>query len=158
MRIAISLPIVWSICEMFRQGPGAHLIGAIMMFVVLVLVWAGNLSYYSSKWIVDSLLGFGVSKRSLGGFRPDFRYARSLGRDGRFDEAIHLAQEELLKDPQHFEGLLLLATLYHEKGLFDQAAEQLAVILRNPQATAEQKQMAQDGLKQCREAKAAKLG
>ena len=155
-RIAISLAIVWSISGMFRQGPGPHLIGAIVLLPVLAFVWMGNLAYFSSKWIVDSLLGFGVSKRSLGGFRPDFRVARSLGRDGRLDEAIQLTQDELTKDPHNFEGLLLLATLYHEKGLFDQAMDQLAIIARNPAATVDQKKIAKDGLKQCLEAKAAK--
>lgn len=68
----------------------------------------------------------------------DFKYARIAKRDGEWTEAVRLTKIELEKEPEHYEGLLLLATIYAHMGKHDQVVQTLDELLNVSTLTDEQ--------------------
>jgi hypothetical protein len=109
-------------------------------------------------WLADKIAGFFADlfvgalfsePRNTSGAWPDFRYARSAVRDGDLHGAIELTKGELEKEPENYEGLMLLASLYAETGkparsigALEKIIGALEKILSNPNATDEQKRVA----------------
>ena len=73
---------------------------------------------------------------------PDFKPARLLAADGNLVEAIRFAEIELEKEPANYEGLILLANLYADKGEATTAIDYLRRVEQNPVATDQQKEFA----------------
>jgi len=102
----------------------------------LALMWAPNVASLGSNGLGSVLFGDG---QAGGGFRTDYREARSLIDDGDLKGALKAVERELAKEPKDFEGRLLLATVYNNLKQPAKAAEQMDVILNNPEATDGQK-------------------
>lgn len=65
----------------------------------------------------DAIVGFLNSEPGKhSGALPDFRFARSFMRDGDLEEAASYTKGELEKDPENYEGLMLLASIYAQMG------------------------------------------
>jgi predicted Zn-dependent protease len=102
---------------------------------------------FLSGWFVNFLYGGGFSQT---GQHPDYRYAKNHRRDGERKEAVAAIQTELRKDPKNFEGLLMLAEIYEDLNQPAEAIAQLNIILENPDATPEQKEVAEHECENCR--------
>jgi len=75
---------------------------------------------------------------------PDFKGARSAASEGNLREAIRFTREELKKEPENYEGLMLLASLYVDEGSPEKAIESLGTILRCSNVTDEQRRSASE--------------
>jgi hypothetical protein len=83
--------------------------------------------------------------------KADFHYARNHRRDGERDKAVACIRHELSKEPKNFEGLLLLAEIYEDLNEPAAALAQLNIIIDNPEATEEQKEVARQEQENCRQ-------
>jgi predicted Zn-dependent protease len=68
----------------------------------------------------------------------DFKYARSAMRDGEWAEAVRLMKIELEKEPENYEGLLLLASIYAHMGKHGRVVQTLDELLKVSTLTDEQ--------------------
>ena len=102
-------------------------------------------------WFTDKIAGFFSNRfvdfinsepRRDSGFMPDFVAAKIAARDGDLKQAIFLAEEQLEKDPKHYEGLMFVASLYADAGKIEKAITLMNRIYSNPASTGEQKQAA----------------
>jgi hypothetical protein len=148
LKFTVSLFLVFLITRSVQSGLGLSTYFALFLFALLCTLWSPNVSHYIGGGIAH-LLFDGSGEGALGGFRPDFREARSFAEEGDLNKAIELSLAELAKDPANYEGRMLLAALYHEQKLPTQAIIHLDVILNNHSATADQKRHAQAGKTQC---------
>jgi hypothetical protein len=109
--------------------------------------------YYHNlfAWLADivankaskGLVGFLNSEPDeTSGAWADFRAARSWAKDGEIKKAIALTKAELKKEPDNFEGLILLGSLYADANSPKRALEATETLLRSPNLTPEQKQAA----------------
>src|SRR5262245_1572507 len=113
-----------------------------MFLAIIILVVASCIIWFIAKGISAFFFADGHADAGL---RAEFRYARAAKRDGDLKEAIRLAKLELEKEPNNYEGLLLLAAIYEEIKMPDQAVVQLNAALSNPDVTDAQKEFAQAG-------------
>jgi hypothetical protein len=148
LRISASMVLVFILALSLQAGLGIHLFFNVFLFVFLCFLWAPVLAFHLSNGLCQMLFS-GGSQVASGGFRPDYREARSKIEDNQFDEAIKLTQAELEKDPSNYEGRVLLASLFHERKMPVEALIHLEAILNNPEATSEQRRNAQAGKNQC---------
>ncbi len=148
VKIGVSLIVVFLLTTVVQQGLNQIQVFFVFVFVALCSLWKGNLAYFITQGVMIFLYGE-WSTRATGGFRPDYRAIRSRMEEGDLDEAIEQTKKELEKAPKDYEGLMLLATLYHEQQLPDEALVHLEVILHNPRATDEQKRNATLAKTQC---------
>jgi tetratricopeptide (TPR) repeat protein len=111
-----------------------------MLLAIIILVVASCIIWFIAKGISAFFFADGHADAGL---RAEFRYARSAKREGDLKEAIRLAQQELEKDPKNYEGLLLLAAIYEEMKIPDQAMLQLNAALSHPDVTDAQREFAQ---------------
>jgi hypothetical protein len=146
-RIGLSLPWVTFLGQILidRGLPGGWTGGvATMMWLsvnigILGLIWGGPLAGLAAHGVVR-LLDPPFQEARL--TRPDFSAARRHRQEGELKEAVEAARKELKKDAVNYEGLILLAQLYQDLNLPEEALKQLDIILGNPQATDDQKEAA----------------
>jgi hypothetical protein len=144
-KMAVSLPMLALAILIMIQGAGnpAAAIGQVTTYVFLIgvpgLIWTPNITWFAARIISEVLHGSG---RAGGGFRPDFSLARHYLKEGDLEEALKLTDEELDKDPCNFEGMLLLAQICLYRKEPDKAIKALEVIIANPDATDQQKELA----------------
>jgi hypothetical protein len=147
LRIGLSLiPVTFLSLIFLGEGLPDGWVGGVALIVwllinggVLCLIWLNPLSALAAHGVVKLLdPDFGPSRLT----RPDFGLAQSHRRECEMKEAIAATRRELEKDPTNFEGLLLLAHLYQDVNSPRDALEQLEVILKNPQASDDQKKTA----------------
>jgi hypothetical protein len=141
LRIGLSLPIVVLITSVFFQLDQVRGYFAMWGFGVLGFLWAGPMAHGTS-WMVQQLI-YGDQKRSTG-VQASFAGARALRTHGDLKEAVELTQAELEKEPESYEGLLLLAELREEAGEHHQAARVLDRLLRIKNLSQEQRKCAFD--------------
>jgi tetratricopeptide (TPR) repeat protein len=135
-KIAVSLPLIWTIFAQLSAGLGfLSGIAAILALVLLGFIWSGIVAHYMSDSLVRLLQG---DASFSAGHIANFKYARAKIEDGDYPEAIKLTLHELEKKPDNYEGLILLAQLYFETHRPDEALKQIECILQNPDTTAEQ--------------------
>ena len=103
------------------------------------------------SWIADRLAGLFANglvnflnsePTRTSGFLPDYRPAKIAARDGDLSQAILFTEEQLEKNPNHYEGLMLLGSLCADAGQPDKAIQMMNRIIANPEATGKQKQTA----------------
>jgi hypothetical protein len=135
-KITISLPLIWVVVAQLSAGLGLMGgIASILSIVLLGFIWSGTTSFHLSDSPVHLLHG----QANIGaGHIADFKYARAKIKDRDFQEAVKLTLHELEKNPENFEGLILLAQLYFEMRHPAEALKQVESILHNPDATPEQ--------------------
>ena len=141
LRILFSLPLIACALTFFLP----FFIGGIGL---LAIIWSDVLGHYTSGWFTD-FLHRDISSET--GMKPDFRYAKNHRRDGEPQKALAAIQHELGKDPKNFEGLLMLAETHEDLNQPGAALAQLAIILDNPEATEEQKEVARREQDNCRQ-------
>ena len=137
-RVVISLPLL-----ALAMQP---MVLAVFFIVALGYLWGGAIAHLVAGGITNSLYGRGSQSA---GHTPDFKYARAAALDGDFKEAIKLAEWELSKQPDNYEGLVLMATIYMESSRPKLALEQLDRIVASPQATDEQRRLAAQARLEC---------
>ena len=64
--------------------------------LALSILWASNLSYFTSNAVVHLMFG---GHHSSAGFRPDFRAAHGALKEGELDEAVRLLERHLTGHP-----------------------------------------------------------
>jgi len=102
----------------------------------LLALLADFIAGIASKGVV----GFLNSEPSeSSGAWADFRAANSWAKDGGLKKAIALTKAELEKEPDNFEGLMLLGSLHADSGSPKRALEATETLLRSPNLTPEQK-------------------
>jgi len=85
-----------------------------------------------TKRSADAAVGFLNSEPGEhSGPWADFKSARSAMRDGELDEAERLTKGELEKEPENYEGLMLLASIYAQMGRYKQAVRTLDGLLKS---------------------------
>jgi lipopolysaccharide biosynthesis regulator YciM len=119
---------------------------------LLILAFVRHYYHNLFAWLADmiankaskGLVGFLNSEPDeTSGAWADFRAARSWAKDGEVKKAIALTKAELKKEPDNFEGLILLGSLYADSGSPKRALEATETLLRSrPSLTPEQKQAA----------------
>jgi hypothetical protein len=151
--VFVGIPILYSFIrpndptEIRRPGPMRRLplLGGASF---IVFMWADMISDIASGWLINILFGGGSSET---GRFPDYHYAKNHRRDGERDKAIAAIQNELRKEPKNFEGRLLLAEIYQDLNQPKEALAQLHIILENPDATPDQKEVARNEEENCRQ-------
>jgi hypothetical protein len=149
----VGIPILYSLirpkdpAEMKKSGPLRRLplLGGASF---IVFMWADMISDIMSGWLINILFEGGSSET---GRFPDYHYAKNHRRDGERDKAIAAIQNELRKDPRNFEGRMLLAEIYQDLSQPKEALAQLDIILANPDATPDQKEVARNERENCRQ-------
>jgi len=141
LRIGVSLALVGAALNL---GP----IITVVVIAFLAFIWANVGSHYASGWVVN-FLHRDVS--SVTGIKPEYRFAKNHRRDGEIKEAVAAIEHELTKDPKNFEGLMLLAEIHEDLNQPEAALERLDVILRNPEATREQTELARHEKERCQQ-------
>ena len=137
-RFLISLPLL-----LFSMVPT---IFAPFFIAALAFVWGGRISHLLSGPITNMIYGRGSQSA---GHIPNFKYARDAALDGEFEEAIKLTKWELAKQPDNYEGLILMATIYMETDRPKLALEQLDRIIASPNTPSAQRQAASDARLEC---------
>ena len=127
-RILWSQPALLFLAATFHTYNVFHYVATLML---LFLIWREDLTWHGAR--AFEALTFG-SGHAFGSRRAEFQFARSLARENDFGGALAAIREELEKDPQNYEGHILLATIYKELRQPDRALEALNVILENPNA------------------------
>jgi len=136
LRITVSLPIVVLIASIFYQLDQVRGYFGLWGMGALGLIWAGPMAYAAS-WLVHQLI-FGDQNRGTSGVRASFAGARALRLHRNLGDAIRLTEAELEKEPESYEGLMLLAELCEETGEHLRAAQALDRLLRNKDLSGEQ--------------------
>jgi hypothetical protein len=113
----------------------------------LLFIWADMICDCVAGWLVNFLFEGGFSRT---GQHPDYRLARLHRRDGERAEAMAAIRTELDKDAKNFEGRLMLAEIYEDMNQPKEAMEQIDIILNNPAATPDQKEVARNEREKCR--------
>ena len=135
-KIAVSLPLILLITAPFSSGLGLlNGVALILSISFLGFIWSGTISCYASGLLLRILHG---DANVSAGHIPDFQFARARIDDGDFEDAIKLTLHELEKNPNNYEGLMLLARLYFQMHRPDEALKQIEAILQNPDTTPEQ--------------------
>lgn len=144
-KMAVSLPLLaigFSVMTISAANPAAGIgqVGFYVFFMgVPALIWAPNLAWFGARLLSAVLHGSG---RAGGGFRPEFGLVRFHLKEGNLDEAMRLLDEELDKDRNNFEGLLLLAQLHLYRKQPRKAIAALDAIITAPNTTDEQRALA----------------
>lgn len=110
--------------------------------------WLPNASWLMFSRPMDSMIFGGVGTQSAGHI-PDYKFAREKALEGEFKEAIKLCQWELSKQPDNYEGLLLLATIHMEMKNPKLALEQVELILKIPHLSEPQEREALHAKAEC---------
>ncbi len=151
LKIAISLPLVLGFIGGMSSGLNAR--GGLILIsciVALAFVWCANLSWF----FAGSFANFFYSDiSSPTGIRSDFRYAKIHRRDGELEQAVAAIEHELKKEPENFEGLILLAGVYNDMKQPEKAMAQLEIVSNAPGATEAQKEVARGENKRCEQLK-----
>lgn len=116
-------------------------------FTGILGCWIPNVAWFFSR-PVDTLIFGGVATQSAGHI-PEYKYAREKALEGDFKEAIKLCQWELSKQPDNYEGLLLLATIHMEMKNPKLALEQVELILKIPHLSENQEREARQAKAEC---------
>ncbi|MBI5775050.1 MAG: hypothetical protein HZA89_15090 [Verrucomicrobia bacterium] len=129
----------------------------IVRYIVIVLFaacvtgilacWIPNVAWLFSR-PVDTLIFGGVGTQSAGHI-PEYKYAREKALEGDFKEAIKMCQWELSKQPDNYEGLLLLATIHMEMKNPKLALAQVELILKIPHLSENQEREALHAKAEC---------
>jgi len=136
--IAFSMPFSILIANLFLNP--LTIVGGVyglLSVFFFALVWRSALSHYCASGVCRMIYG-NANLRT--GVHADFRGARSFKEQGDLDEAVRLAELELIKEPNHYQGLHLLAQLHGERGDLAETAATLERILRVNTLTREQRQ------------------
>src|SRR6185295_15505100 len=114
LRLGISVPFAFLIArlaglkvgygEIGSAGPGVM---GIFSGLVLAIIWRGHIAHLGATKTTGLMFGDG---RAGGGFRTDYREAQARIDERDLNAAIKAVRTELAKEPEDFEGLMLLAT------------------------------------------------
>jgi len=116
------------------------------LILALALIWCGPIAHLLAGPITNFIYSRGSQSA---GHIPNYKYAREKALDGDFKEAIKMCQWELSKQPDNYEGLLLLATVHMEMKQPKLALEQVAVILKIPHLSEQQEREALHAKAEC---------
>ena len=147
VKISVSLPIVWFIAATVSKpiDLGSSLT-AITLALALVFLWRGNVAHLIGHRVARFFYGDGSQSA---GHTPEYKFAREKALAGEFEEAIKLCHWELSKQPDNYEGLLLLATIYMERKQPKLALEQIELILKTPHLSDPQQREAMQAKSEC---------
>ena len=96
-----------------------------------------------AEFASNRFVGFLNSEpRESSGAWPNFSAARSWARDGELKKAIALTKAELEKEPENYEGLMLLGALHADMGSSELAVRAMDVLLQSSKLTPEQRKIA----------------
>jgi hypothetical protein len=107
----------------------------------LLGVLAAKIAGFCSRRFVAILMN---EPGESSGAWPDFRAARSWAREGDIKKAIALTAAELEKEPENYEGLMLLGSLHADSGSVKLALRTTESLLRCAHLTEEQKRVAME--------------
>jgi hypothetical protein len=142
VKMWVSLPMlaVAGVIMAINAGDPASAIGQVGFYAFFIgipaIMWAPEMAWHSSRLLSTLLHGDG---RAGGGFRPEYHLARHYLKEGDLAEALRHCQEELDKEPNDFEGLLLLAQIWLDRKRPPEAIKALERIIASPLATDEQR-------------------
>jgi tetratricopeptide (TPR) repeat protein len=134
-KIALSIPVVTIITAGFYNLSAISGFFSILFMGVLGFIWKSPFAHF---------LSLGISKiifegNSRTGIRADISGAKALARHGDLDEAIAHLEAELQKEPFNYEGLLLLADGYKQRGQYERARKALVNLFESPDLTPDQR-------------------
>jgi len=137
-RLTISLPLLLLAMQPTFVAP--------FFIAALAYLWAGRIARLLAGSVTSFIYGHGSQSA---GHIPNYKYAREKALDGEHEEAIKLCRWELDKQPDNYEGLILLATIYMETQRPNLALEQVELILRTPHLGDRQEQEALRAKAEC---------
>jgi hypothetical protein len=144
-KMAVSLPMLAIGLSIMAANAGnpAAAFGQVTFYVffigIPILIWTPTMTWHAARFLSTILHGSG---RAGGGFRPEYGLVRFHMKEGDLDEALKLLDEELDKDRNNFEGLLLLAQIHLYKKQPQKAIAALQTIIAAPNTTDEQRTLA----------------
>jgi hypothetical protein len=134
----------WRMIQSYGAVPGSLAWTFIFLCAarVLAFIWAPVIAHQMGVIVANLVMPFELLANTPGGFRPDFRTALSCLNSEDWAQARRSVREEMRKDPQSYEGHILMACIGQQTGHRLRARRHIRRILKNPASTAEQKRFA----------------
>ena len=134
VKITISLPFL--VASSYLVGVAvndelegmANLAQYMICWIILMGIWIPNIGWVIGQGAKEFLF---ASNRAGGGYRVDFRIARSLIDEDRLDDALKALKLDLEKDLYNYEGRWLMAAIYKETNRPDKGLEQIKMLKMN---------------------------
>ena len=139
-RFLITLVAVWNIADSWQGQLSMAMGKGVFLLAGVVFLW---MPYYGRRLSAAFAKYIYSIPQKRGAFRPDYQEARSAAEIGDIQRAFELIRDELEKEPRNFEGLMLLASGLQSQKEPEKAMMAMKKILDNPDATPEQKRLAE---------------
>jgi hypothetical protein len=136
LKVVFSMPPVLVIASALHQLNHANAYLSAFSFGVLGFIWKSPIAHYGSLAFIRMLHG---DLNRPTGIRAEFGAAKALHKHGELDDALLHTKRELEKDPQNYEGLLLLAQIHIDLEKPERALETIDRLLADTPLTEEQR-------------------